>query len=310
MYNRYSLQKGIFFVVFVILLQIPFSITYGILYVLDFSPTIEALLDNNEFMTFMLHLVIFVIPTIFFILTDIPRGKVRETLRLNKFSFKNLLFVVALTVLVMPLISLLSYSTSFFVESVSDEMLTESLKMPFIISFLSIGVMPAFTEEFVFRGILLSTCDDKRDRFYALLNGFLFGAMHGNLSQFFYAMVLGIVFYYFVKVSNSLFLAVIPHFLINGSQVLLVYLLASSTSDYATTETAPFDPVFFATLAGITVVWLIIYSVVFKKFVKYNNYTCTGFRAKKQVSISNDVDVELDALHKFNEQSNNDNLNI
>ncbi len=288
MYNRYSLKKGIGFVVFVILLQIPFLIGYGILYAIDFSPFVKSLLNNGEFITFIMHMTIFVAPTIFFILTDIPTGKIRETLRINSFSFKNFLFVLALTLLIMPLISLISYCSSFFVESVSDAMLEDSLQLPFIISFLSIGVMPAFTEEFVFRGILLSTCDDKRDRLYALLNGFLFGAMHGNLSQFFYAMVLGIAFYYFVKVSNSIFLSVIPHFIINGSQVMLVYALAkleSTFEDTSSTTTEAFDPMFFGVLFGIVVVCMTIYWLVFKKFVKHNNYKCTGFKYKPEEHI-------------------------
>ncbi len=291
MYNRYSLKKGIGFVVFVILLQIPFILGYSLLYTFNFSPSVKALLDNGEFITFLLHMVIFVLPTILFIMTDIPTGKVRETLRINKFSFKNLLFVVALTILIMPLISLLSYLSSFLSENVSNQMLEESLQLPFIISFLTIGVMPAFTEEFVFRGILLSTCDEKRDRLYALINGFLFGAMHGNLSQFFYAMALGIAFYYFVKVSNSIFLAVIPHFLINGSQVLLVFWLASleSTAEStASTTSDAFDPQFFFIMCGVVTVCMFLYWLVFRKFVKHNNYKCTGFRAKKEVLIDCD----------------------
>ncbi len=296
MYNRYSLKKGILFVLFVILLQVPFMLVYGVSYELISSPDVRVWLENSEFLTFVLHMVIFVIPTTLFILTDIPKGKVCETLRINKFSFKNLLFVVILTILIMPLISLLSYSASFFTESVSDAMLEESLQLPFIISFLTIGVMPAFTEEFVFRGVLLSTCDDKRDRLYALLNGFLFGAMHGNFSQFFYAMVLGIVFYYFVKVSNSIFLAIIPHFLINGSQVILVFWLDSQTTDgaYDAVEAAAFDPVFFGALIGLSLMWLIAYYLLFKKFVKYNNYTCTGFKAKKDDICKEAIDIASD----------------
>ncbi len=276
MYNRYSLKRGILFTLLVILLQVPFFLIYGIVYALNFSPTVELLLNNNEFMTVLLHMFIFVIPTIIYIVHYIPKGKVAETLRFNKFSLKNLLYIVALTLLIMPLISLISYTSSFFVESVSSEMLEESLNLPFILSFLSIGVMPAITEELVFRGILLSNCDDKRDRLYALLNGFFFGAMHGNLSQFFYAMVLGIAFYYFVKVSNSIFMAMIPHFIINGSQVILVFWLDTlDTAPDSTTEV--FDPVLFSTIAVIAIVCMSIYWLIFKKFAKYNNYKSTGF---------------------------------
>ncbi len=294
MYNRYSLKKGIGFVIFVLLLQIPFMFGYGLVYAMDFSPFINALLNNGEFMTFVLHMFIFVLPSLLFIFTDIPKGKICETLRINNFTFKNFLFVIVLTILIMPLISLISYSTSFFVESVSDTMLEESLQLPFIISFLSIGVMPAITEELVFRGILLSTCDDKRDRLYALINGFLFGAMHGNFSQFFYAMVLGIAFYYFVKVSNSIFMAVIPHFLINGSQVMLVYWLSSIPTPQDTVatevvESTAFDPVFFGIMSVIVAVCMLLYWFIFRKFVKYNNYTITGYRYKpeKHIDLTN-----------------------
>ncbi len=304
MYNRYSLKKGIGFVVFVILLQIPFMISYSFLYYsFDYSPSIKALLSNGEFMTFVLHMVIFVMPSLLFIFTDIPKGKICETLRINNFTFKNFLFVIVLTLLLMPLISLLSYCSSFLSESVSDAMLEESLQLPFIISFLSIGVMPAITEELVFRGILLSTCDDKRDRLYALLNGFLFGAMHGNLSQFFYAMALGIAFYYFVKVANSIWMSVIPHFLINGSQVILVFWLSSFEDPSAaatTTSTASeaFDPVFFVTFSIIAGVCLLIYWFVFRKFVKYNNYKLTGFRYKPVKQI---ITVPVDCVNQYSE---------
>ena len=64
----------------------------------------------------------------------------------------------------------------------------------------------------------------------------VFGVMHRNLNQFFYAAVLGVVFCILVEITGSIYASMAAHFAINGWNVLLLAIqkpLASMTGETA-----------------------------------------------------------------------------
>ncbi len=278
MYKKYSAKRAFVFIFIVFIATYIFSTVAGIIYYFGNNSTFNALVENGMVLTFIMHITCLIIPSIVYILEFIPKGKVRETLRFNPVSLKNIGYTTAITVLIYPFISLISYISSLFFENVSAEILSETQSMPFFLSMLTIAVMPSISEELILRGIFLSNFGEDKNFRYALLNGLFFGLLHGNLSQFFFAFFMGLIFYYIVKIGNSIFLTMYAHFLVNGSQVILMYITPTETLEASTVET--FDLNTFIFFSVLCFVFGLILIPVFKGFIRHNSY-------KKSVTTDN-----------------------
>jgi membrane protease YdiL (CAAX protease family) len=92
---------------------------------------------------------------------------------------------------------------------------------------ISVGlvcVLPAFCEEFTHRGMLLSGLQSKFGNYRAVLSvSLLFGLMHLNIEQFFYATILGWFICIAVLASRSVWVGVIIHFTNNAISTYLGY---------------------------------------------------------------------------------------
>lgn len=72
-----------------------------------------------------------------------------------------------------------------------------------------------FMEELLFRGILLKRARIFGDRTAVVFTAILFGMMHGNLAQFLYATVIGLIFGYVAVRTNSIWYTVWMHIIVN-----------------------------------------------------------------------------------------------
>ena len=66
------------------------------------------------------------------------------------------------------------------------------------------AIVPAFAEEFAFRGIFMGTLRKFGDSFAIITSAIVFGAMHRNISQIPFAFLLGLVFAYIDCKTNSI----------------------------------------------------------------------------------------------------------
>lgn len=119
-----------------------------------------------------------------------------------------------------------SYITMFFsmfgLGFSSTEAMSEmsSLFVPetgfeFIVLLVYNAVIPAFVEEFAFRGIIMQSLRKYGDWFAIFVSAFLFGIIHGNMTQMPFAIIAGIALGYVSVVSGSMWTAVILHFINN-----------------------------------------------------------------------------------------------
>ncbi|NLK99503.1 MAG: CPBP family intramembrane metalloprotease [Clostridiales bacterium] len=76
-------------------------------------------------------------------------------------------------------------------------------------------IIAPIVEELIFRKILLDKLRRFGDLPAMLLTGFAFGIFHFNLSQFFYASVLGILFAYITIRTNRIIYSIVLHMMIN-----------------------------------------------------------------------------------------------
>ncbi len=107
------------------------------------------------------------------------------------------------------------------VKSTSPEFIVEKTTLGIFLSVINFSLVPALTEEFIFRGIVLNSVRPYGKVFAIFSSSFLFGLVHGNLEQFVFAFITGIFFSYVTLLTGSLLPSVIVHFLNNFAADLL-----------------------------------------------------------------------------------------
>ncbi|MBQ3264981.1 MAG: CPBP family intramembrane metalloprotease [Ruminococcus sp.] len=89
-----------------------------------------------------------------------------------------------------------------------------------LLYFLTVAILPAFAEEFAFRGIVMGVLRPYSDGLAILVSSATFALMHGNFVQLPFTFCCGIVFAFIDIKTNSLLPSIIVHFLNNGLSVL------------------------------------------------------------------------------------------
>ena len=79
-----------------------------------------------------------------------------------------------------------------------------------------------FMEELIFRGVLLKKARRFGDRTAVVFTAVMFGLMHGNLNQFLYAVVIGLVLGYIAVRTNRILYNVLIHMAVNSFSTVLV----------------------------------------------------------------------------------------
>lgn len=87
-----------------------------------------------------------------------------------------------------------------------------------LLKWIALGaLLPAVFEELTHRGLLLDALADRGNEIEMVIwSGLMFGAMHTNIMQFFYAFVGGMVFAFIVIKTNSIYPAMLLHFCNNA----------------------------------------------------------------------------------------------
>lgn len=93
----------------------------------------------------------------------------------------------------------------------------------FMLEVLTVAILPAFCEEFLHRGLLLNGTKEIGIKKAILISSLMFGLLHFNINQFFYAFVVGLLLALVAIVSKSIYPAMIIHFTNNFISVYLGY---------------------------------------------------------------------------------------
>ncbi|MDQ5983109.1 MAG: hypothetical protein RUMPE_00107 [Eubacteriales bacterium SKADARSKE-1] len=91
----------------------------------------------------------------------------------------------------------------------------ENTPLGILFFLISLAIVPAISEEFVFRGVILGSLRKFGDNFAIFSSALVFGLMHGNIEQFVFAFILGLYLGYSVTKTNSILPAMIIHFVNN-----------------------------------------------------------------------------------------------
>jgi uncharacterized protein len=167
------------------------------------------------------QIIFLLIPVIIYLI--VAKVSLKDTLKLNKISFKDGLTIIAIAIISQPIATFLSALSSMFFRNVINDLFREMGNISYITQLGIVAFTPAICEELTMRGVILSGYDKVGRSKAAVATGFLFGILHMNLQQFFYAFALGVLFAYLVRITNSIFSTILCHFTFNGIQVTMSF---------------------------------------------------------------------------------------
>ena len=133
--------------------------------------------------------------------------------------------VKPLSILLTVVICMAMHSVSHLISSLTNLMFPSFLEMAseellggsFFVNFVGVAIIPAVFEEFTVRGGMLNGyLNTGRLRASVLLTAFLFGLLHMNPTQLFYAFAMGIVLALLFVLSGSIWPGILFHFLNNA----------------------------------------------------------------------------------------------
>lgn len=217
--KEHLIKRGNFFFLFVMVYSIAFQLIH-IKY-----PDILF-----EYITLFLPCVIYLI-----IFKEDRKYLFKHFKLLNIQSIIIILFIWALSLPIRGLI--LEIYNALFTSKLSDVVtnsIVDEKKISVLFIFLSSAITPALTEEFLFRGVILSTYKNKKILTTAIINGIMFGMLHLNSFQFSHVVITGIICVYIFYATKSFLAPFLFHLTNNGMAVLSIVLNSSDNVSKAT----------------------------------------------------------------------------
>jgi len=199
-------------IVFLVTMLVSVGMSFLPLNFLDEYPWVQLLLSQG----------ILIAPVAVYMIRE--KMPYRETVQLKKIKFLDLLLTLVFGVLIQPVLTLINaISLVFSTNSTSNFLYELSLDLPLPVTLFLVALIPCVLEETVYRGFFYQEYK-KADPWKAvLLSGFLFGLMHGNVNQFCYAAVMGIVFALLIEATGSILSTMLIHFAVNAFSVVMIY---------------------------------------------------------------------------------------
>jgi len=251
----------------------PYAIVLFLLIFTDFKLNPVALL-------FIQPIIFFVIPMIIYMI--VTKSRITDIIPIKKLSIKNIILIFFMSISIQPFMLVISAATSFFANNDVSDTMTMLSDTPYWIMILAVGILPAICEESIFRGVILTGYKKVGIWKSAVITGMFFGIMHMDLHQLFYATVTGIFFAYLVYYTNSIFSTMLSHFIINSTQITMLYF---SRLVYGKEELIEMEQQLtlsdnLSTLGQsilIAVIFAPIFILLFREFIKTNKKTKFDF---------------------------------
>lgn len=241
-----SLSCLMFFYILALILAVPlFHISIKEITNLAFSDLVNSNIGLLKYLQFFQALGSFLVPA--FILGFIFSGSATSYLRINQNPrFYTLWLVIISLIIAIPIINYSGYLNSklelpSFLSGVEKKMvhleqeaakLTElllrsSTTSDYLVNLLIIAVLPALSEEFIFRGVIqkLFTEWTKNSHLGIFIGAAIFSFLHLQFFGFLPRLLLGIYFGYLFFWTNSIWVPVLAHFINNATAVTFYHFL-------------------------------------------------------------------------------------
>jgi membrane protease YdiL (CAAX protease family) len=188
-----------------------------------------GILENTYLSTFLIQgIVMFAVPIILYSLFISKNFKQTfQDFGFKKISFKILLYSIGLggiLFFVNGYVADIFYTILYILGFDNSINISLNVTQTIGIEFLLSAIAPGICEEVLHRGMFMrGSVKQGYTRYGLLFSSILFGLMHLNIQQFFYAMVLGGLMGIVVLVADSIYPAMIIHFMNNGLNIYFAY---------------------------------------------------------------------------------------
>ena len=181
---------------------------------------VPAVLDRiipSDWSTVIMYAIMFLSAALMCRKEQISFGK---AFRFRNVHGKTLLLCAVITLALQPVAGFIANLTDLLFPSLLDAVEDDLYGHTFLINLVTVAVIPGFCEEFLLRGNAANAYRSTgRIRAAVLLSSLMFGLLHENATQFFYAFVIGIVLGLLFMVTDSIWPGILVHFLNNALSV-------------------------------------------------------------------------------------------
>ncbi|MBE6610415.1 MAG: CPBP family intramembrane metalloprotease [Ruminococcaceae bacterium] len=207
------------------------ALTNGIVIALSSMTTIESFsLDTLNNIVMLLQYA-FIFPAVIYVINIGQKHKTLtffkkcEVSKLYIFKWSVIsLGVTYLVALIGELFFSLIQSMGVHVNDLSTELPTDPLGL--VVYFLAVVICAPIFEEILFRGPVLAQNLKHGAVFASVVSGLLFGLIHQNHEQMFYAAVLGFLFCFIDIKAGSIIPSIVAHMVVNGYSFINVFFLS------------------------------------------------------------------------------------
>lgn len=205
----------------------------------------------------MLAQILIILPAV--ISAIIHKEKIPQMIGMKKTRFINFVLAIAVLICSYPVVMILNLLSMIFVKNaVSDALLMYLSQYGKVLTFILVAVVPAFCEEFLFRGVVYNTYRKRYPLFALFVSAVCFGLMHGNLNQMPYAIYFGLVLALMMMASDSILVPMFMHFLMNGFSTLVLFMTEDADIAAISNTTDAIKVIFvrfYALLGPVGVSW-------------------------------------------------------
>jgi membrane protease YdiL (CAAX protease family) len=175
---------------------------------------------------FLLEIILVGGPPLIYML--IFKMNIREVIRLNKIKAGEAFLVAGMAILGYGVIIIINrvwyWIISHWGTPAGQELPPVTNGSQLLLAVLTIGLVPAIVEEFLFRGLIIRGYERFGSIAAIVMTGVLFGLLHIQLMSIPSVILLGIVITYTVYRTNSIFAGIIYHFVHNTVTVCFLFL--------------------------------------------------------------------------------------
>ncbi len=172
---------------------------------------------NLSFIIPMLAMYLIAFPIVLFLFSKLPAQKAAETKKLRPGQFFTSLFIAYAATYVGNIVAvLLTTIVSLFTKNPVQNVLANVVSSihPLVTLFIVVICAPIM-EELLFRKAVIDHTVKYGEGIAIIFSALLFGLFHGNLQQFIYAFVLGMIFGYVYVKTRKIQYTMLLHMLIN-----------------------------------------------------------------------------------------------
>ncbi len=174
--------------------------------------------------------IIILLPTLLYM--KIKGYNIKDSVKLNKISLKQGLKIPIIVLLSYPIGVFLNYIVILIINSFTELQvppvpIPETSKELWSSLFI-IALSPGICEEFMFRGLILSSYERLGKRKAIIFSAILFGIFHFNIQNLVGPIFLGLIFGIMVYKTNSIYPAMIGHATNNAISMIIGYVLNNS----------------------------------------------------------------------------------